>query len=1090
MTTSRKASNGRTALAPVIFLHCKHMTRHEQLEKFNKIYNGLNPEQRTAVDTIEGPVMVIAGPGTGKTQILSARIGKILLDTDTPPENILCLTYTDAGVVAMRRRLQHFIGAGAYKVNIFTFHAFCNEVIQENLSLFEKTALDPISELERNDLLKKLIDQLPKGNPLKRYRGDVYFEMRPLTGLFSTMKREGWTPAFMTAKIDEKLASLDTDAEFVYKTTRKGKWEAGDKKPGYQDAIDRYERLRAAVLQFDVYQELMRKSSRYDFDDMINWVIREFEENERLLRRYQEQYLYILVDEYQDTSGTQNRIVDLLINYWDVPNVFVVGDDDQSIYRFQGANVENMDQFIDRFANMPLVVLEKNYRSIQPVLDISKTLIKRNEERIINRRSTLGLSKELLASNPAISHIKTPPQFLECDSLEEEMMWLTREVQRLLAEENVRPGDIGIIYKEHKYGEALTQYFKLMQVPVYSKRQLNLLEVPLVQKIVLVLQWLAAEYDIPYGGDEMLFEILHFDWFAAPPVDIAKLSIAVSENRQKEDKMSLRRMLHDKAGAPPPDLFTPGLHAGLVRASQALEQLVADAANVTIQHLLENIIQKTGALGRVMHSADKVWHLQVLTAFFDFIKEETRRNPYMRLKQLVGTLELMQQNEMRLPLVQVTGTEKGVNLMTAHGSKGLEFSYIFVTGTNAHNWEKKRKPNSGYSYPDNLFDRKTDSGKPFKVLTDKERDLEELRRLFYVAITRAKTHLYISWSKFKEDGKDAEPSMFIAEIREEHPAEHVPVSFTKEEKAAFEAVTLIRTAPEVQSLETDLVTRLLEKFSMNVTALSNYLDCPLKFYYQNLVRVPAGKSEPLVFGQAVHFALEKLFRRIMEDKTAFAPKQTVIDDFIWYMRRNRENFTQEQFDRRLEYGPEILGDYYDTYVAGWNKVVSPEKRINTVLQGIPIKGALDKIEFNGNLVTVVDYKTGDYEKAKKVKRQFDGPSDKKPHGGDYWRQAVFYRILIDNFEAKNWQVQKVEFDFIEPDKRKKYYKEEVLITPADITTVTEQIKDVWGKIQERQFYTGCGKPDCRWCNFVKTNNLAVALHEIEDEAEEGFFPEE
>src|SRR5690242_11052705 len=191
----------------------------ERLEKkFTEEYAQLNEQQRKAVDTIEGPVMVIAGPGTGKTQILASRIGKILLDTDTQPENILCLTYTDAGVVAMRKRLLHFIGPAAYKVNIYTFHAFCNDVIQENLSLFEKTSLDPISELERVELLKQLIDSFAKNHPLKRYRGDVYFEMHNLQSLFSTMKREGWTPEFINQRIDAYLADLPSRESYI--TTR------------------------------------------------------------------------------------------------------------------------------------------------------------------------------------------------------------------------------------------------------------------------------------------------------------------------------------------------------------------------------------------------------------------------------------------------------------------------------------------------------------------------------------------------------------------------------------------------------------------------------------------------------------------------------------------------------------------------------------------------------------------------------------------------------------------------------------------------------------------------------------------------------
>src|SRR6187401_1578774 len=224
----------------------------EKLEsKFAEEYIKLNEQQQKAVDAIEGPVMVIAGPGTGKTQILASRIGKILLDTDASPENILCLTYTDAGVVTMRKRLLQFIGSDAYKVNIYTFHAFCNDVIQENLSLFEKTALDPISDLERIELFKELIDSFPKNHPLKRYRGDVYFEINNLQHLFSNMKKEGWTPEFINRKIDEYIKDIAERDEFIYKRKFK-QFNAGDlKKDKIEEEKERKGKLRAAVNEFD-----------------------------------------------------------------------------------------------------------------------------------------------------------------------------------------------------------------------------------------------------------------------------------------------------------------------------------------------------------------------------------------------------------------------------------------------------------------------------------------------------------------------------------------------------------------------------------------------------------------------------------------------------------------------------------------------------------------------------------------------------------------------------------------------------------------------------------------------------------------------
>src|SRR5688572_3795796 len=507
----------------------------ERLEnKFREEYEKLNEKQRLAVDTIGGPVMVIAGPGTGKTQILASRVGKILLETDASPENILCLTYTDGGVVAMRKRLLQFIGSDAYKVNIYTFHAFCNEVIQENLSLFEKKALDPISDLERIELFKELIDTFPKNHLLKRYRGDVYFEINNLHQLFSTMKREGWTPSYINQKIDAFISSLDTREEFIYKRKFK-EFNPGDlKKDKIEEEKEKKEKLRAAVNEFDRFQQMMRKRNRYDFDDMINWVIRAFEENKNLLAQYQEKFLYILVDEFQDTSGTQNRVVELLINYWEKPNVFVVGDDDQSIYRFQGANVENMMDFANSYSkDLMTVVLTNNYRSTQPILDVSKTLINRNEERLVKKLE--GLSKDLLSSNTLISQLTHRPSLREYETQQQEMTGIAKEVQQLI-QQGVPAGRIGIIYKENKYGEELAQYFKLLTIPVYSKRHLNILELPLARKITLVLRYLAAEHDTPYGGDEMLFELLHFDWFHIPPIEIAKLSIEVAEKKYGENK--------------------------------------------------------------------------------------------------------------------------------------------------------------------------------------------------------------------------------------------------------------------------------------------------------------------------------------------------------------------------------------------------------------------------------------------------------------------------------------------------------------------------------------------------------------------------
>lgn len=1051
-----------------LYLWFMSIQREKLLQKFEEEYQRLNEQQRKAVDQTEGPVMVIAGPGTGKTQILSARIGKILLsDAGVEPKNILCLTYTDAGVIAMRRRLMQFIGPDAYRVAIYTFHAFCNEVIQDNLGLFEKTSLDPISDLERIELMKELIDGFRKDHPLKRYRGDVYFEINNLQSLFSLMKKEGWSPDFICKKIDEYITDLPNREEYICKRATKDYKKGDIRWDKIEEQKEKMEKLRAACNEFTKFQQLMRRRNRYDFDDMINWVIEAFETNKNLLSTYQEQFQYILVDEYQDTSGSQNKIVQLLINYWDKPNVFVVGDDDQSIYRFQGANVENMLQFAEGYKkDLLTVVLVNNYRSTQPILNISKTLINANEERLVKQIE--GLSKELISSNEAIKDIEHLPRIHEYETQKDEMISIALQIEMLI-HSGVAGNTIGVIYRENKYGEELANYLRLKKIPYYTKRNLNILEQPLIQQVLLVLNYLCAEHDIPYSGDEMLFEILHFEWLNIPPIEIAKASMQVSELQFKGNITSLRQWLAEETFKPQTRLFEIGPHQKIKEASGIFEGLIGAVSNETVQTLLEKTIREAGFLSYILHHPEKNWLMQLLSGFYDHVKEETRRNPLLTLQEFMSRIELMRKEGLVLPLVQVSGNEKGVNLLTCHGAKGLEFDYVFFAGNSSSCWEKKRKPFSGFSFPDTLFASQA-----------KGNETEELRRLFYVAITRAKKYLCISFPDYTNEGKPLEPSMFLAEIEQEHelPAEKLVIE--EETRTQFAALQFEKNfAPEVQHLDDELVDRIVNGFVMSATALNNYLRCPLGFYYQNIIRIPSPKNEAAEFGSAIHHALEQLFRK-MKNNNTFPVIDDLLNDFTWFMRRHRESFTKEQFARRMEYGIDILTNYYNFYVTKWNKIVTVEMNIrNVTLDEIPLKGKIDKIEFDGKNATVVDYKTGDPEKcADKLARP-----GKEPNGGDYWRQAIFYKILLD-LNPKDWIVSAVEFDFVEPDKKKTYQKKRIDISSIDTDLVKQQIKDVWMKIQRKDFYTGCGKDDCHWCNFVKTNKLAVALYELKEEEEE------
>jgi len=299
----------------------RNKIRQRYTKKFTKHLASLNAAQIAAVESIEGPMMVIAGPGTGKTHILTARIGRILRDTDAQPGNILCLTFTDAGVYAMRERLLELIGPEAHRVHIYTFHSFCNNVIQENMEYFGRHELEPLSELERVELLRNLIDHLPSDHLLRQRSNDVYYYERHLFDLFKQMKSENWSSDFILQEIDTYIASLTDHPDFKYQRKTK-EFNKGDLKQWkYDDEVGKMAYLKVAAQLYPKYVHMMKQARRYDFDDMILWVLDAFKKNEVLLRTYQERYLYFLVDEYQDTNGAQNQVLQTMIEYWDKPNV-------------------------------------------------------------------------------------------------------------------------------------------------------------------------------------------------------------------------------------------------------------------------------------------------------------------------------------------------------------------------------------------------------------------------------------------------------------------------------------------------------------------------------------------------------------------------------------------------------------------------------------------------------------------------------------------------------------------------------------------------------------------------------------------------
>lgn len=1062
------------------------MNREQLHARFQGIYEGLNPEQRKAVDHIEGPVLVIAGPGTGKTQILSARIGKILLETDALPENILCLTYTDAGRVAMRKRLTEMIGADAYRVGIHTFHSYCNQIIQENTSQFNRSSLDPVEDLERIEVIREIIDEFPEGHPLKRYRGDAYFEIGRLRNLYETMKKESWTPEFISERIDEYLRALpETDGYFAKRrvVTKKQVFEKGDPRTDkIAEETRRMDMVRAAAQSLPHYERKMMERSRYDFDDMIQWVLRALAENENMLADQRERYQYFLVDEFQDTSGSQNQLIDLLAGDDPHANLFVVGDDDQSIYRFQGANIENIMAYRQKYRQHLLqVVLKQNYRSTQHILDAARSVIENNNSRLAAR--DVNLQKELLASHPERLAATVTPLIRSFENPFQELAGICEEIRGLIREQGVLPQHIAVIFPVNRIGLEMMRFMQSRGVPYYTKNAEDLFRLPSSRKVIQILRYVSMEQKVPYSGDALLFEILHYSHFGVEPGDIAMASARAHGLRvdRRDPKLSLRQYLREQLHTVNPELFKESLSPALRKTQALLETWIGMAFDGTVTELTEHIMHEGGFVQQALTASDRMWELEVLRALMDFIKNDMHRHPDQGLSGLTDTLDLMDEQGVGLPLIRTYGAENGVNLLTAHGSKGLEFRHVYILQAVSNLWEKSRGFSQAFRLPPTIWENTENE-------ETKAQDEEERRRLFFVAMTRAEEHLCISWTRQDDKRKSLEPTRFIAEIKERYPVQEINTRLAPETMELYLALYLERdTRPVLPERERDLISGLLSNFSMNMTALNNYLHCPLEFYFNNLLRVPSGRSEASEFGSAVHHALEKFFAKRKEQNGEFPTKEVLLGDFRWYMNRNRENFSPQALERRLQYGQKVLSELHDARLAEWEaiKVYSVEQNFSQVeVDGIPLKGKLDLMVFQGNEVTIIDYKTGDPERGRKKTAP---PTAREPQGSDYWRQAVFYKILAEAYRRKDYRVAQTVFQFVEPDTEEEYQSVSILPTPEDVQLVREQIRETWDKIQAHDFYTGCGKEECRWCRFAKEQKLYRDLLPAgeEDEAEEG-----
>ncbi len=979
---------------------------------FDTLYKKLNPEQREAVDAIEGPVMVVAGPGTGKTQVLTLRIANIMRRTDVPPSSILALTFTNAAALNMRARLVAIVGSEAYRVSLFTFHSFANHIIERYPERFPDTVgASNISEVEQLDMVRALIDQ--GGYEHLAPIGDRYHFVPKVLSAITHLKREGYDPAAFGAWVEERMRDvLSADDLCHTKGPHKGK-----RKVYYEKLIRAHEKNRELIRLYERYQDTLRARKKYDFDDALLRLRNALATSESFLRELQEEYQYFLVDEHQDTNGVQNGILELLASYFDEPNVFIVGDEKQAIFRFQGASLANFLYFERRFAHVRRITLRKNYRSHQGILDAAHGLITHAQE---------GLPAPLLAQTGTPERINV----YRLNAEDEELLFLSEAVRTKLSE-HVPPHEICVLVRTNRDVAAVRDYFERLAIPFVVESGHGVLDDSDVRALNMVLETLAD-----LTNDDKLVRLLFIDFLGIPVEDAYTL---IREARARCEPL-LSVLLH------PHETLTAQEAAQSL--GTRLTRWKRSAENESFLYCFEQVVRESGLLSHIEASVFHVEKFDKLVRLFDEVKAHVERAPHYTPHDYVTFLTVLREHNLTLE-AKSRSIVDAVRIMTVHKAKGLEFDHVFILRAFDGHWGGRR------AHTNFLLPYATHS-----IPSDTE-DTEDERRLFFVALTRARREVHVSWSARGADGKERVPSQFIEEI---------PVELRYERNSAEMGVENKRPplfVAHVPRSETDkylpFVRAHFNTRGLSATALTSYLLCPWEWFYHHFFHTQFLKSIHQKRGTAVHRALEEYFNE--RNKNPHVVPERLREYFLHALER--ENLAPDEFVRVAESSGVALLGWERTYAHSWPRTTINELRIEGVLlDDVVLTGSLDKLECldseNSNLcheVNVVDYKTG----KPKSRNEIEGRTKAKG-AGNYKRQLVFYALLLARYRNGWFTMREAHLDFVEPNEHGVYKKEVFTILPDEVDELAETVRRVAEEIRSLSFWSlRCEREGCESC---------------------------
>ena len=984
----------------------------------------LNKEQLEAATYKEGPLLIVAGAGTGKTTVITQKIAWLIEQGFAKTDEILALTFTEKSAGEMEERIDRLLPMGYLDLWVSTFHSFCERILKENgLDIGLPTDFKLLSSSEQWMLVKKNLHRFnleyyrPLGNPTKF--------IHSLLKHFSRAKDENISPEEYLKYAENLKINLDRmESGAVSAKKSKNKSEV--------DEITEQEivKINEVAEAYHIYQQLLLENSYLDFGDLINYTLKLFQKRPGILKKYRKQFRYILVDEFQDTNWAQYELIKILASPKN--NLTVVSDDDQAIFRFRGASMSNILQFKKDYPKSKNIVLINNYRNKQNILDASYEFIKLNNPNRLEVQLKEKLSKKLIANNKGDGNIEC----IKGESLEDENEKVIKKIVQLKnSDEKSNWNDFAILIRSNNMANSFMFLLERAEIPYIFLASRGLYSKSIILDIIAYLKLLDDYHESP-----AVFRILSLPIFNFFSTELSNLnywakrkSVSLFEILKQAERFNFSQEILNKIN----------------RVLGLVEKHTNLAREKSIGEVVLKFLEDSGYLKYLAELKEQKAReeFSYLNQFYKKIKTFEQNSDDKKARNFLDDLEMeIESGEQGGLTPDYEAGPEALKILTVHSAKGLEFKYVFIV-----NLVDKRFPSVGRKEPIALPD---DLVK--EILPEGDIHIEEERRLFYVAMTRAKKGLFFSWGEDYGGVVKKKPSRFLIEL------EIAKKEQAKKKKTDFKLNAFV---PKINNNDGEIIKYNLPAY-FSFSKLEACDNCPYQYYLAYILNIPKKGKGQFSFGKTMHSVLQKtmeLFLSKSQSKQSdfFEQNSKIIKKFgeaislnevldiyknlwidDWYEnKKNREEYFKK--------GREILKDFYNKHK---DKIIKPlflEKDFKYKISAedsFSLKGTIDRIDKFENGIKIIDYKTG----SPKEKLSF---KEKK--------QLLIYQLIFSDGKMFEKPIKQLSYYYLENNS-----EIEFLGSEKELEKTKENIIKTIQKIKQNDFTPNPGML-CQYCDFNK-----------------------